>query len=176
MKRNGDSTNPCRSPTPTVKGRDLTFPTWTQTYEQKYSDLTITHRRPSTPTPATLPKAFHKEPGYMLSRGRQSMIRCLWYTPKIFQNFAGGWNVVCGATAVTKTALDISWVEFIWRKLRISKTSTIQLWVNYFAVSFFIALQNVNVNLKIPKKHRRPHKRPSRATCSPRAACLRSLL
>jgi len=160
MKSDGDSTHPCRSPTPTVNGRDLTFPTWTQTYERKYSDLTASHRRPSTPTPATLPKAFHKEPGYMLSRGRQNMLRCLWHIPKISQNFAGGWNVVCSATAVTKTALGI-----------------IQLWFNYFAASFFMALGNVNVSyLKIPKKYRGPQKRPSRATCGPRAACLRPLL
>jgi len=110
MKRIGDSTNPYRSLTPTVNGRDLTSPTWTQTYEQKYSDLTTSRRRPSTPTPATLPKAFHKEPGYMLSRGRQSILRYLWHTPKIYRNFAGGWNVVCSATAVTKTGLDLSWV------------------------------------------------------------------
>ena len=103
MKSGGDSTHPCRSPTPTVNGGGLTSPTWTQTYERKYSDLTASHRRPSTPTPATLPKAFHKEPGDMLSRGRQNMLRCLWHIPKISQNFAGGWNVVCNATAVTKT-------------------------------------------------------------------------
>jgi len=35
--------------------------------------------------------------------------------------------------------------------------------------SFFKALGNINVNyLKIPKKHRGPHKRPSRVTCGPR--------
>jgi len=46
--------------------------------------------------------------------------------------------VVCSATAVTKTALGI-----------------IQLWFNYFAASFFMALGNVNVShLKIPKKYR----------------------
>jgi len=67
--------------------------------------------------------------------------------------------VVCSATAITKTALGI-----------------IQLWFNYFAASFFMALGNVNVSyLKISKKYRRPHKRPSRATCGPRAACLRPL-
>ena len=160
MKRNGDSTHPCRSPTPKVNIRDLTFPTWTQTYEQIYSGLTTSHRRPSTPTPATLPKAFHKEPGYMPSRGRQSLLRGLWDTPKVFQNFSGGWNVVCNATAVTKTALGI-----------------IQLWLKYFAASFFMALDNVNVSyLKLPKKHRGPHKRSWRATCGLRAACLRPLI
>jgi len=39
MKRSGDSTHPCLSATPTVKDRDLTLPTRTQTYEQEHSDL-----------------------------------------------------------------------------------------------------------------------------------------
>ena len=67
--------------------------------------------------------------------------------------------MVCSATAVTKTALGI-----------------IQLWFKYFAVYFFMALDNVNVSyLKFPKKHRGPHKRPWRATYGPPAACLRPL-
>jgi len=40
MKRSGDNTHPCLRPTPTVNGCDLTPPTWTQTSEQEYSDLT----------------------------------------------------------------------------------------------------------------------------------------
>jgi len=69
--------------------------------------------------------------------------------------------LVCNATAGRKTALGI-----------------IQLWFNYFAASFSRHLAtNLNVNyLKFPKKHRGPHKRASRATCGPRAACLRPLL
>jgi len=35
-------------------------------------------------TPATLPKAFHKEPGLMLSRGPQNMWRRLWQTPQVY--------------------------------------------------------------------------------------------
>ena len=111
-------------------------------------------------TPATLHKPFHEEPGRMLSRGRQSMCRPLWHTSKISQKFAGELNLVCSTTARTKTALGI-----------------IQVWFNYFTAPFFKAHDNVNVNyLKIPKKHRGPHKRPSRATCGRRAACLRHLL
>ena len=37
VNRNSDSKHPCRSPTTTVNGRGITSPTWTQTYEQKYS-------------------------------------------------------------------------------------------------------------------------------------------
>jgi len=41
MIRNGDSTHPCRSPKPTVNGRDLALPTRKQTSEQECSDLTL---------------------------------------------------------------------------------------------------------------------------------------
>jgi len=88
MKWSGDSTHPCRSPTPTVNGRDLTFLTWTQTSEQEYSDLTASNRRPSTPYSRNTPKAFHEESGRMLSRGRQNMCRRFWHTPNISQKFA----------------------------------------------------------------------------------------
>jgi len=70
-------------------------------------------------TPATLHKPFHEEPGRMLSRGRQSTCRCLWHTPMISQKLAGECNLVCSATAMTKTALSI-----------------IQLWFNHFAAFF----------------------------------------
>jgi len=41
--------------------------------------------------------------------------------------------------------------------------------IKLFRGIFFKALGNVNVNyLKIPKRRRGPHKRPSRATCRPR--------
>ena len=108
-------------------------------------------------THTSLPEAFHKESGCMFSRVRQSMWRHLQHTPKVSQNFAGEWNVVCIATGGTKTALGI-----------------IQVWFNYFTASFFKALGNINVNyLKIPKKHCGPHKRALQAKCSPRAVCLR---
>jgi len=65
----------------------------------------------------------------MLSRGRQSMCRRLWHTPKISQKFAGELKLVCSSTVVMKTALGI-----------------IQVWFNYFAASFFKALGNLNAN------------------------------
>jgi len=158
MKTNRDSTYPCLSPTPTVNSCDLSPPTQTQTSEQESSDLTASNGRSHAGgrTHATLHKAFHKEPGRMLSRGRQSMWRRLQHSPKIYQNFAAEWNVACSATARTKTALGIT-----------------QLWFNYFAASFSMVLGNVNVNyLKIPKTHCGPHERLSRATCGTRASCL----
>jgi len=124
MKRNRDSTHPCLSPTLTVNSCDLTPLTQTQTSEQESSDLTASNRWPYSrnmqhSTHATLHKAFHKEPGRMLSRGQWSMWRRLQHTPKISQNFAGEWNVVCSAKARMKTALGI-----------------IKLWLNYFMTSF----------------------------------------
>ena len=89
MKRSGDNTHRCRSPTPTVNGRDLTSPTQTRTSEQEYSDLAASNSRPPTPTAATLPKAFHEEPGRMLSRGQQSICGPLWHIPNLSQKFAG---------------------------------------------------------------------------------------
>jgi len=147
MKITGDSTHPYRSPAAaTMNGRDLTILTRTQTSNHEYSYLTPGRQHH---TPATLHKPFQEEPGRMLSRVRQSMCRRLWHTPKISQKFAGKWNLVNIARAGTKTALGI-----------------IQVWFNYFAASFFNALVNVNVNyLKSPKKHRGPHRRPSRAAC-----------
>ena len=61
MQRSGDSTNPCRSPTPTVNGCDLTAPTRSQTSEQGNT----VNWRPATGgrqhrTPATLYNAFLK--------------------------------------------------------------------------------------------------------------------
>jgi len=49
MKRCGDSTHPCRSPTPSVNDSYLTLLTRAQTSEQEYSDLTASNRRLSTP-------------------------------------------------------------------------------------------------------------------------------
>jgi len=52
--------------TPTVNGYNLTPPT--QTPEQKYSDLTASNRRPSTPVvPQHSPKIFMREPVYAFS-------------------------------------------------------------------------------------------------------------
>ena len=38
------------------------------------------------------PKAFHEEPGHILSRGRQNMCIRLWLALRIFQKFAGEWK------------------------------------------------------------------------------------
>ena len=67
-----------------MNGRDLTLPTRAQPSQQKYSDLAAINGRQRR-THATLPKAFHKEPGRMLSRGRQSMWRRLWHISRFLK-------------------------------------------------------------------------------------------
>ena len=93
VKRSGDSTHHCRSPTPTVNGRDFILPTRTQNSEQEYNDLTASNRRSSTPYSTTLPRSFHEELGRMLSQGRQNMYKGFWLTPKISQKFTREWNL-----------------------------------------------------------------------------------
>ena len=110
-------------------------------------------------TPATVPTAFHKKPRRMLSRVRQRMCRRLCHTPKISQKFTGEWK---------------------FGLLRYGRDENHTGPFNFGSIIsrhlFVKAFDNVNVNyLKIPEKHRGPHKRPLRATCSPLAACLRPL-
>jgi len=85
MKRSGDSTYPCRSPTPTVNGHDLTFPTRTQTSDQEYSDLTASNRRPSTPYARKTPQSFSRGTrSYAFSRSTKHAKTSLAY----FQDFS----------------------------------------------------------------------------------------
>jgi len=95
MKRSGDSTHHCRSPTPTVNGCDSTPSTRTQSSEQECGYLTASmwgtrqHRTPATPL-----KAFHEEPGHILSRNRQQMCIRLLHAPRNSRKFAGEWQFV----------------------------------------------------------------------------------
>jgi len=73
MKRSGDSTHHCRSLTPTLNGYELTPSTRRQSSEYEYSYLTASKRWPSTPHSHKTPKAFHEEPGHILSQGQQNM-------------------------------------------------------------------------------------------------------
>ena len=73
-------------------------------------------------TPATLIKAFHKEPGHIFSPGPQNV--SLWNTSKIFRKFTGEWKFGLGcATARTETIVVM-----------------LRLWFNYFVASLFKAL------------------------------------
>jgi len=66
-------------------------------------------------THAPLPKAFHKEPGRMISRGRQNMsLKVFGILPRSVNILVKTENLICSATARTKSALGI-----------------IQLWFNY---------------------------------------------
>jgi len=63
-------------------------------------DLTLPYFRNTT-------QKFHEDPGRMLSRGWQNMCRRLWHHPHGFSNFLESENLLCIATAGTKTALGI---------------------------------------------------------------------
>jgi len=82
MTRSGDSTQSCRSQTPTVNGGNLTPPTRTQTSELEYSDFGDRYRRPSTPYCSNTPQAFTKNPVICFLE-IEKMFRRLWHSPKI---------------------------------------------------------------------------------------------
>jgi len=93
MKRSGDSTHVCRSPTPTVDGRDLTLPTRTQTSEQEHSDLAASNRRPSTPCSCNTPQSFSQGTrSYAFSRSAKHVKTSLAYSQD-FSKFC--WRVKC---------------------------------------------------------------------------------
>jgi len=58
-------------------------------------------------TPATFPKAFHEEPGRMLSRGRQNHLQAILAYSQDFSNFLESENLICVATAGTKSPLRV---------------------------------------------------------------------
>ena len=65
-------------------------------------------------TPATLSKAFHEEPGRVLSRGRQNACRQPWHIPGISRKFAEKWTFVCRhlfsrRLAPIKSVFDLCW-------------------------------------------------------------------
>ena len=124
MKRCGDSTHHCRIPTLTMNGCDLAPSTRTQSSEQEYSYLTASKTRdPSTSYSRNTPKAFRKERGHLLSRGRQNICIRLWQAEqslRISRNLLESGNLFCSATGATKTAMGV-----------------LQLCFYYFALSFF---------------------------------------
>ena len=95
MKRSDGSTHPyCRSPTPTLNGRDLTLPTRTQTSEQEYSDLAASNRRSSTACSRNTPQSVWQGTlSYAFSRSTKHVKTSLAYSQD-FSKF--WWKVTCG--------------------------------------------------------------------------------
>jgi len=60
MKRRDDSTNSCRSPTPTVNSCDLMHQQGHKLLSSKIVTWLASNRQPSNYTPVTLPKAFYE--------------------------------------------------------------------------------------------------------------------
>ena len=80
-EKRSNSTHPCRSPTSTVNGRDLTLPMRTQTSEQEYSDLTASNRRPSIPHSRNTPESFSRGTrSYAFSRLTKHVEKFLAYS------------------------------------------------------------------------------------------------
>ena len=60
MKRSGDGTHSCRSPTPTVNNCDLTPLTRIRSSDREYSDLMASNRRPSKQYSRSTPQRFSR--------------------------------------------------------------------------------------------------------------------
>jgi len=113
MKRNGDSTPLSESNTNGERSW-LNFPDMDTNLWAEIQWLENQSQRPSTPTPATLPKAFHKEPGYMPSRGRQSMLRCLWPSGVAAQLAAPGFQSFCRPSSFACQHSTTAKIFLVW--------------------------------------------------------------
>ena len=116
MKRGGDSTHHCRSPTPTLNGCDLTPSTQSQSSELEYSLLDGQQEAPvNTVFPQHPPQLFTRNPAIYIPEVDKTCAYVFGRLPGFLKNLLESETLVCSATATTKTALD-----------------TTQLWFNYF--------------------------------------------
>ena len=106
------------SSTPRVNGCGLTPPTRTQSSEQESSDLTTSMRHPSTLYSRNIPKAFHEEPGHILSEVNKTCVDVFGVFPGFLDYLLESRNLFRSATAGRKTALGV-----------------LQLWLHYFRVT-----------------------------------------
>jgi len=98
----GNSTHPCQSPTPTVNGCDLPLSTWTQTFQQEYSDLMASNRWHQHHTPATFPKSFpRRTQSFVFSRLTKHALTYLAYSHN-FSKIHWSENLVYSAIGWTK--------------------------------------------------------------------------
>jgi len=107
MKRIGDSTHHCRSPTPKLNGCDLAPSTRTQFSEQEYSYLTTNKRHVPTPTPATPPKFFTRNPAIYFPEDDKTYVHVFDMFPGLLENLLESGNLFYSATAATKITLGI---------------------------------------------------------------------
>ena len=108
MNRSGDNTQPCRSPTPTLKDFDLLLLMRTQTLEQWYSDLTATTSDHQCRIPATHPTAFLEVLDHMLFEVYKTSIDIFCIFPRLLKDLPERENLIRCAEARTKTTLFIS--------------------------------------------------------------------
>ena len=107
MKRCGDSTHHCRSPTPTLNDCDLTASTWTQSSELEYSYLTARHL--STPYCYNTPQSFLRgtQPFIYFPQADKACVYVFSMLPGFLETLLESENLFCSATATTKTAPGI---------------------------------------------------------------------
>ena len=108
MKRSGDNIHHFRSPTPMLNSCDLNTSTRTQSSEQEYSYLTVRKRHSWTPysrnTPEN-PMLFTRNPAICFPKVDKSYIDVFGMLPRFLENLLESGNLLCSATAATKTAL-----------------------------------------------------------------------
>ena len=115
IKRSGDNTHHCRSPTPTLIGCDSITSTRTQSSEQGYSYLTACKNHSSTSYSHNTPELFMRNPTVCLAKVNKTCVYVFGMLPGCLENLLESGNVFCSATPTTKTALGF-----------------IQVWFNYF--------------------------------------------
>jgi len=105
-----DSTHHCSSPTPTLNSCDLNTSTRKQSSEQEYSYLTARKRHSSIPyshnTPENHPKLFTRNPAIYFPKVDKSCIDVFGMLPRFLENLLESRNLLCSATAATKSALS----------------------------------------------------------------------
>ena len=101
MKRSGDSTHHCRSPTPTLNGCDLSPSTEKQSSEQECTWRpargTRQHRTPTTP-----PKLFTRNPAIYFPEVDKACVEVFGMLPGFLENMLESGNLICTAMATTK--------------------------------------------------------------------------
>jgi len=146
MKRSGDSTHICRSPTSAVNAHDLTLSTWKQTSEQEYSDLTTSNKRQWAPYSHNTPRSYSQGTwSYALSRSPKHG-DFFGILPRFLKNLLESKSLICHAIAHGRNK-NRTWYH----------SGLVQL----FCDIFFKALGKPSVNYsKFPKKHCRLQKSP----------------
>ena len=86
IKRSGDNTHHCRSPTPTLIGCDSITSTRTQSSEQGYSYLTACKNHSSTSYSQNTPELFTRNPTVCLPKVNKTCVYVFGMLPGCLEN------------------------------------------------------------------------------------------